>query len=697
MVAEQPLVNVHRGYVLFSMNLARGFGGTCYGDSGGPHFNAAGEIVAIITTGDIPCKSTDQASRTDTADALGFIAASHRPPDVPRAVRGSSPAVDHVGIGCRAGRRRPTIPARARRAYGPRGGARWGPAPSPARPPCCCSGRCRSPTPPPPRRPASGRCWPGSPSTPAGRSGSTAWSTTSGTRTHRPAPATRCRSTSRTCGAGSAGRRCSPSAAATGSRWHPTGSTPTSSSGWSRWRWASGPSGRARDAVATLDAGLRLWRGEAMSDLADYAFAVVEAARLRELRATALEHLAEALLETGDLDRLTGRLAPALRDFPFRDRLRAAVMTGLYRQGRAVDALALYAEVVDQLRAELGLEPGPTLTALQHAILNDSPDLAPGPGGRPPDRRADVPRDRPRRPGGAGGPARRAVRRRGADPARPPARDVHVAPRPHLRRGPRAVARRVPERRRRRPRSRRGAPGAGRPRLPRPVDGPGADRRAHRHPARRRPDLRRRRRASGRRGGARRGRRPDPRHRRHRRPPRPGRRPARHGPRPAPAARRPTARAPPPGVVDRGRPVPPAPDARRPEQPAAVGRAPRRARHPAGRARRGGRAPGSRHHHARRAGRHRQDQARRRGGPFDHGRYVVRRGRLVRRAGVRAHRGRRVVRPGDRPRTPRGVTRPVARARRARRPPRPAGPGQPRAGRRRRSRHRVAPRPRDPS
>jgi predicted ATPase/DNA-binding SARP family transcriptional activator len=136
--------------------------------------------------------------------------------------------------------------------------------------------------------------------------------------------------------------------------------------------------GRAREAVATLDAGLRLWRGEAMSDLADYAFAVVEAARLRELRATALEHLAEALLETGDLDRLTGRLAPALRDFPFRDRLRAAVMTGLYRQGRAVDALALYAEVVDQLRAELGLEPGPTLTALQHAILNDSPDLAPG-------------------------------------------------------------------------------------------------------------------------------------------------------------------------------------------------------------------------------------------------------------------------------------------------------------------------------
>ena len=81
MVAEQPLVNVHRGYVLFSMNLARGFSGTCYGDSGGPHFDAAGEIVAITTTGDIPCKSTDQASRTDTTDALGFIEAVIAAPD----------------------------------------------------------------------------------------------------------------------------------------------------------------------------------------------------------------------------------------------------------------------------------------------------------------------------------------------------------------------------------------------------------------------------------------------------------------------------------------------------------------------------------------------------------------------------------------------------------------------------------------
>ncbi|MBL0746889.1 trypsin-like serine protease [Nocardioides baculatus] len=74
MMTTQPLVNVHRDYVLFSMNLARGLGGTCYGDSGGPKLNASGEVVAVVTTGDIPCKSTDQATRTDTSYAHAFVA-----------------------------------------------------------------------------------------------------------------------------------------------------------------------------------------------------------------------------------------------------------------------------------------------------------------------------------------------------------------------------------------------------------------------------------------------------------------------------------------------------------------------------------------------------------------------------------------------------------------------------------------------
>lgn len=134
--------------------------------------------------------------------------------------------------------------------------------------------------------------------------------------------------------------------------------------------------GRSGEAITALDAAAALWRGAPLADLTDYAFARLEAVRLVELRATCVEHLAEALLATHDLDRLVDELVPLVREFPFRERLRAAAMTGLYRQGRAVDALALYSDLVEQLREELGLEPGPALKALQQAILNDDPALA---------------------------------------------------------------------------------------------------------------------------------------------------------------------------------------------------------------------------------------------------------------------------------------------------------------------------------
>ncbi len=53
-------------------------GGTCYGDSGGPHFihlnGIETDIVASITvTGDAPCKATDTTYRMDTASARSFL------------------------------------------------------------------------------------------------------------------------------------------------------------------------------------------------------------------------------------------------------------------------------------------------------------------------------------------------------------------------------------------------------------------------------------------------------------------------------------------------------------------------------------------------------------------------------------------------------------------------------------------------
>jgi secreted trypsin-like serine protease len=60
------------------MNYSTDNGGTCYGDSGGPHFihlnGQETKIVASITvTGDAPCKASDVTYRVDTATAREFL------------------------------------------------------------------------------------------------------------------------------------------------------------------------------------------------------------------------------------------------------------------------------------------------------------------------------------------------------------------------------------------------------------------------------------------------------------------------------------------------------------------------------------------------------------------------------------------------------------------------------------------------
>ena len=52
-------------------------------------------------------------------------------------------------------------------------------------------------------------------------------------------------------------------------------------------------------------------------------------------------------------------------------------MTALYRCGRQVEALEVYADTRRVLTEELGLEPSATLNELQRAILEHDPSLAP--------------------------------------------------------------------------------------------------------------------------------------------------------------------------------------------------------------------------------------------------------------------------------------------------------------------------------
>lgn len=70
---------LNRTRLTLSVNQATGDGGTCYGDSGGPHFLGAGAtetdiVVSITATGDTTCKATDVTYRVDTPAARDFLA-----------------------------------------------------------------------------------------------------------------------------------------------------------------------------------------------------------------------------------------------------------------------------------------------------------------------------------------------------------------------------------------------------------------------------------------------------------------------------------------------------------------------------------------------------------------------------------------------------------------------------------------------
>jgi hypothetical protein len=76
--AVQTASRLGDSWLKFSMNPATDDGGTCNGDSGGPHFLGAGAaetktVVSVTSHGDTYCRSTDWTTRVDTADALSFI------------------------------------------------------------------------------------------------------------------------------------------------------------------------------------------------------------------------------------------------------------------------------------------------------------------------------------------------------------------------------------------------------------------------------------------------------------------------------------------------------------------------------------------------------------------------------------------------------------------------------------------------
>lgn len=143
---------------------------------------------------------------------------------------------------------------------------------------------------------------------------------------------------------------------------------------------------RHEDAHELLSAALDLWRGPALANVTTF-LAEAELPQLEEARTAMLEHRIEADLALSRHQQLVPELTGLVTEFPLRERLRAQLMTALYRCGRQADALSVYQQGRRTLADELGVDPGADLNATHQAVLDSSLDLP-----RPP---ASVPASAP--------------------------------------------------------------------------------------------------------------------------------------------------------------------------------------------------------------------------------------------------------------------------------------------------------------
>jgi SARP family transcriptional regulator, regulator of embCAB operon len=138
--------------------------------------------------------------------------------------------------------------------------------------------------------------------------------------------------------------------------------------------------GRFEEASAHLAAALGEWRGPVLDDLRDFAFVDGFATKLLEDYAAAQTARAEAEIACGRANGVIGELEALTARYPYREPLWAQLITAYYVTERQSDALDAYRRLKTALAEGLGIDPGPTVTALQERILRQQPLDAKRPG-----------------------------------------------------------------------------------------------------------------------------------------------------------------------------------------------------------------------------------------------------------------------------------------------------------------------------
>ncbi len=128
-------------------------------------------------------------------------------------------------------------------------------------------------------------------------------------------------------------------------------------------------------ASSLLRTALALWRSRPYPELADVEEAMIEARRLEDEAEGARETLLAAQLDAGPADDLVGVARQLAAEQPYRERRWELLMLALYRSGCQAEALDAYGEARQRLVDDLGLEPGPALRRMEHAVLSQDPGL----------------------------------------------------------------------------------------------------------------------------------------------------------------------------------------------------------------------------------------------------------------------------------------------------------------------------------
>ncbi|MEV6796044.1 AfsR/SARP family transcriptional regulator [Streptomyces sp. NPDC051320] len=129
-------------------------------------------------------------------------------------------------------------------------------------------------------------------------------------------------------------------------------------------------------AIRDLRAILESWRSPVLPDGEGGTIFQAAVTQYEESRLLAVETLFDAELRVGNHAGIVGELRATLGRDRFHERFWQQLMTALYRSGRQSEALTAYQQLRRRLNDELGLEPSPSTSAFEQAILAHNPLLS---------------------------------------------------------------------------------------------------------------------------------------------------------------------------------------------------------------------------------------------------------------------------------------------------------------------------------